>query len=104
LNHHVASVFGDRQMFNFAEAKFDMPATNRRGVPARFGQHFVGHVHADDVAGRADLSGGEEAIRTPRRYRDRSRFRRVASRQSLADCRNRGDLCPFGYGRLLGVE
>ena len=39
-----------------------MVETELGGGPARFGQHFGCHVHADDATGGPNLAGGDEGV------------------------------------------
>src|SRR6516165_7442587 len=50
-DHDVRSVVGDRQVFEFAKTEFDIPRADTGGVAARFFEHLVGHVDADNTTG-----------------------------------------------------
>jgi len=57
---------GDREVFNFAEAEFDVVEAGGAAVfgevAAGTGEHIGCHVDADDVAGWADFAAGNEHV------------------------------------------
>jgi hypothetical protein len=53
-DHDIGCVVGNRQVFEFAEAEFDIARANAGCVVTRLFQHLIGHVDADDMTGRAN--------------------------------------------------
>src|SRR5215470_11775909 len=63
-DHDVRGVIGNRQVFEFAEAEFDIRRSETGGVIARLFEHLMSHVDADHSTGFTHLSGRKETVET----------------------------------------
>ncbi len=62
---HVDDPVGDWQVLDLTQAEVDVGHPELHCVRSRFAHHVRRHVHADDLAARADLLGRQEAIEAP---------------------------------------
>ena len=72
-NDEIGAAVLDRKILRVAFAELDVRRRiaevlhHDRRVPSGQCKHLVGHVYTDDPAGRADTTGGFEAVDTPAR-------------------------------------
>jgi hypothetical protein len=61
-DHRVGPTVGDGNRLGEAVSEADVRESELLGRPAGLGEHLGGHVDADDLAGAADLAGGDEGV------------------------------------------